>query len=270
MRERQNTSRVRYLSRRSLGSLKLCVDVVRTDYTRRFAPTFLGSIWFLAPLITVFALAGTPSSITGLGATPSQLLEVACYVCGIQLITDCATETARLARRNRSLLPKLGITSSVINFAGMLESQILFLIKVVLSITMFLALGADMQSVRNVATTMVYWNLSLLALGLILSHLASFLSLLVLDVRYASQFLPMLLVLLSGVSSPFSRFAESDSAWNVINPILSLGMLTGSASPPLNHEFIFSSVNALLLLALSRLTRQWQTRIACIAFSPYL
>jgi ABC-type polysaccharide/polyol phosphate export permease len=270
MGERQIISWIRYRLRKSLGSLKLCISIVVADYTRRFAPTFLGSIWFLAPLFTVFALSGTPSNITGLGATPNQLLQVACYVCGIQLITDCATETARLARRNRPLLPKLGNTSSVINFAGILESQILFLIKVVLSITMFLALGANLQSARNVAITMVYWNLSLLVLGLILSHLVSYLSILVLDVRYAAQFLPMLLVLLSGVYSPLSSLTESGSAWNVTNPVLSIGMLTESASPRLGHEFMFSSVNALLLWVLSRLSRHWQIRIARVAFSQYL
>lgn len=177
------------------GSFRLSFEIVRIDFSRRFALTSLGSIWFAAPFITTIAIAGTPSSINGRDVDATELLMSAITVCMIQLVVGSASETGRLARRNRRLLTHLGTHSLVVNISGSFLAQLLFWIQLGLVMMLYTVAGVPLHVLVHVLIAILVLLVPLVLLGFALSLLISFISTAILDIRYSFQFLPLMFVL---------------------------------------------------------------------------
>lgn len=241
-----------------------------SDYRRRFAPTLLGGLWFLAPLLTGFAIAGSSPNFAGTESTSEAMLRIALYVCSLQLVSDCVTETSRLARKNRALLPQMGHKSSTVNFAAIFGSELQFALKVLLCISVFIVLGTDIKDVLNICLVLIVWHPSLICIGLLFSYLLSYPSLLFLDLRYATQYLPMLLLVVFGNQWSDASLDQTGFSPKSLNPLLALTRVGGSSTLGNLNLIYFVAPNIVLICGLLFIARLWQRQVFKFLTFQYL
>jgi ABC-type polysaccharide/polyol phosphate export permease len=254
--------------RHSLAALALAATLVRTDLERRLRPTFLGWAWYFAPLLTAIAISGGPWTISGQSSNISRFIRITLYVCSLQLLTDIGHETARLIRRNRTLLPALGADSIVFNIAGLTSAVSQFAAKILVFALVFCILPTGRETLLAGLVNLLWVLPPIGFAGLALSFTLSYLSLLYIDLRYAAPFLPMLLILVSPSVNPLDETYRLNSLFSPLSLISPLFSPPGTVTPGwlVGATAIQTLVLAVICVGLVKL----QGRIASVVITSYV
>jgi ABC-type polysaccharide/polyol phosphate export permease len=247
---------------------KLIFAIFSSDLDRRFRPTFLGLFWYVIPLLTAIALAGAPGSLTANGSGILNFVQITLYICILQFLTDIGFESARLARRNRALLPMLGANTLIFNLAGALSATVQFISKVLLFCVLLSMSSSGREAISGTLVRFSFILVPFFLAGLALSFLITYPSLLFLDLRYSAQFLPLLLTIASPTAN---SLAISSSVEALLSPVSLISIVTTSHSAlipdwVIGAIAIQSTIWILLCLGFSWLQR----RVASIVVTSYL
>jgi ABC-type polysaccharide/polyol phosphate export permease len=251
---------------RLIRAFTLSVRFIQLDYKRRYSQSILGIFWFFAPFFATIAIAGTPNSINGNGDSVSTLYSTALLICIVQLVVNSASETARLARRNRRLIAHLGPNSIVANFSGLLVSLVLFAMQLCLISFAYLALGMPYQPLMEKVgfTFMLMPSLALLGLGL--SLFVSLLSSAILDIRYSFQFLPLLGLIFIPLNETTTN-SGTGSMLNALNPLWAILETGDFSSHPSFDGLKFVGINVLVLITLVVVLKKLQQNLFALLIS---
>jgi ABC-type polysaccharide/polyol phosphate export permease len=249
-----------------IRTFTLSIGIIQFDYKRRYSQSIFGIFWFFAPFFATIAIAGTPNSINGKGTSVSTLYSTALLICIVQLVINSASETARLARRNRRLIAHLGPKSIVANLSGLLVSLFLFAMQLCLISFAYLALGMPYQPLMEKVGYAIMLTPSLALLGLGLSLVVSLLSSAILDIRYSFQFLPLLGLILIPLDETTTESGTS-SILNAMNPLWAV-IESGDFSSHVSFTVLkFVGINVLVLIALVVALKKLQHNLFALLIS---
>ena len=224
-----------------INTLKLSLKLVHFDYRRRIAPTYFGFFWYLAPLLTVVAIAGLPGSAASRGQSAFQLFRFSLLIAGFQYGSQISIESSRLVRRNRLLLSILGVKNLVFNIAGLLSSLIQVFFKIIFLSAIFFVVGCTFEQMYRSLFLFFCAIIPITIMGLTISFLVSYLSILIHDVCLSLGYLPMVLLLLIPLSYKPNDLSKIEFI-SYFNPYLLLTTLN-------SNEFGLQGIFSLLLIS---------------------
>jgi len=184
------------LTSKSFTFLFSAFFIFKRDLAIRFNRTFFGLIWFFISALFLLILSIfiniSVSGVTNYSIIPLLFLKIIFW----QLFTDSWNEPLRFQRRAKIFMRNSSMNVSLIPFAGLISSTIIFLLRFVLFIFFALYFNLDFHlNYLFLLITFVYLAIFGYSLGLLLSSTVILLN----DVRYIIPLIQLFLLLITPV-----------------------------------------------------------------------
>jgi ABC-type polysaccharide/polyol phosphate export permease len=216
--------------------------IFKRDLAIRFNRTFFGLIWFFISALFLLILSIfiniSVSGATNYSIIPLLFLKIIFW----QLFTDSWNEPLRFQRRAKIFMRNSSMNVSLIPFAGLISSTIIFLLRFVLFIFFALYFNLDFNlNYLFLLITFAYLAIFGYSLGLLLSSTAILLN----DVRYITPLIQLFLLLIT----PVFIVLNLPEYVNTFNPLfqsfINIELIIGSQNF-ISYGYIYSLVIILI------------------------